>query len=152
MAKLRFRINLDTIADTGTDLGNMIGAYRVPTVRSTGDWIKNMNEFASHYKTTEAPYTNRRPPAELNSDHSYEMISLTADSFLTGITIDGRSGQAAYQANRSSMPQINLDQCETRSPKWCVTPIGTNSGGGGTPPPILDSIPPNPPQNLKVTQ
>ncbi len=149
MAKKRFRINLSSIADTGTDLGNFIGPYRDPTVLAlTNDWPQSMDEFVAQYRTTEAPYTNRRPPPGLTPDHSYEMISLAADSFLTGYTVDGFNGMDAYNANLASMPQINLDGQESSSPKWSITPF-SNSNGGGLP---EDNIPPNPPRNLNVVQ
>ena len=124
MAKKRFRINLSQVADPDTDLGNFIAPYRDPTIlKATNDWPQTMDEFIAHYHTTMAPYTNRRPPSSLVPDHSFEMIALAADSFLTGYTVDGFDGLKAYQANMASMPFINWEGQESGSPKWSITPF-----------------------------
>ena len=139
MAKLRFHINLDS---SPNGIGNLIGPYRIPTV-ANGQWIQNLTQYQSHFDPSKAPRSGRR--VINNADHNYELIALGADSFLADLTVDGLSGIDSYNANKAGVP--NIGTFESSSPKWAITPMGTN---GTTNPPPSDTIAPNPPSNLQV--
>jgi len=141
MAKKRFHLNLD---DDPSNLQNLIEAYRDPTIETlTGQWVSNFTAFANHYRPSIQPFTQRRD--NLAPDHSYAFIALSADSFLTPYTVDGLNGQDSWNSNKADTPF--QERLETMSPKWSITPRGSDGRNAKA---SVERVAPASPRSLKT--
>ncbi len=153
MAKWRLNILLNTATYVGNPptvpLGPyQIEAYRTPTVSINSDtWATSWAEYLTMISPPET-----HPVASGNGwrtgvtpDHHYRYIASAAVSFLTDLTVDGYSGQAAWEAFKATAPSPQHD-FQTSSPKWAITPLHSSSNS----PPPGDSTPPASPSSLEV--
>ena len=113
MARLRFNLLLNPSANI-----YLVEAYRYPTQSaSTGDWMQSYPEFASFFSPEPTGWR-----ANLNTDHSYNFIALSAVSFLYDQEVDGYSGREAWDTFKAVSPF--QERFGTESPKWAILPHG----------------------------
>ncbi len=152
MAKWRFNILLNQNTYVGNPptvpLGPyQIEAYRVPTVLlSTDTWA---NSWAEHLTMISPPSASSVASGNgwrtgVTADHHYRYIARSAVSFLTDLSVDGYSGQTAWDTFNSLAPSPDQD-FQTKSPKWALTPFTSSPGA-----PPGDNIAPAPPTLLTI--
>jgi Kelch motif len=93
-------------------------AYRYPTINAAGQWISTWQESNSYFT-----YTPKHDEwkAQENIDHSYGFIAMAALSHMVTFSVDGYSGQAAWDYMRAHKP--GRDHFATDSPKWAIVPL-----------------------------
>ena len=167
-AIMRFNLTLNPDAYVGSPSeGIPLGpyameVYKFPTiVKATNAWPSSWSQLASLFQTnpsahggqarTHSPvfgWRGENGRAGLSPDHSYRLIARASLAALYPYTVDGYTGQQAWNYFLSVAPDDTND-LETRSPKWAITPMNVSGNGGGssgTP----DTTPPSPPRNLVV--
>jgi hypothetical protein len=94
-------------------------AYRYPTINAAGQWISSWSEYNTFFD-----YTPRRGQWQLEEtvDHSYGFIAMAALSYMTGFSVDGYSGQAAWTYMKAH--KAGQERLATDSPKWALLPAG----------------------------
>ncbi len=152
-AKWDFNILLNPETYVGNPPTVPLGPYQIeafwyPTSpENTDEWIQTWGEYLTLIPQPDPalPYT----PANgwrtgVTPDHHYRYIARAAVSFMTGLTVDGYTGQQAWDFFVANAPDPTND-FQASSPKWAIVPI---VAGSSSPP--NDTIPPNAPQNVEL--
>jgi hypothetical protein len=103
----------------------LIGEYVYPILKVGGSGcnsypINGTCQWVADWTTFKNAYCSQ-PSDWLRSGSDYEAISAAAMSFLTGITVDGYSGAAAYNylvANDDAVPAVFATE-----PMWAIRPL-----------------------------
>jgi hypothetical protein len=99
----------------------LIEQYVYPTRIASG-WVQDWDTYQKLYA---------RPAGGWNiygsregADNAYGLIAMSVVSYMTGFSVDGYSGRAAWQWYYSNRPHLRA--CSNYSPKFCITPFGQN--------------------------
>ncbi len=95
-----------------------IEAYRYPTINAAGQWISTWTDYNSYFSYTPAHGDWK---AQETVDHSYGFIAMAALSHMVSFSVDGYSGQAAWDYMRAHKP--GRERFATDSPKWAILPL-----------------------------
>jgi len=95
----------------------LIEAYRWPhKLTATGAWILDHRSFTAQFASPPTHWGR-----DSTADHGYGFIAMAALSFLTAYSVDGYSGQAAWELFKNEKP--GQERLRTESPKWAILPI-----------------------------